>query len=175
MSIRMLKGGATRDDSCLAHLIGQFFRYAIATVLLAFTGVSAYAQTCVAPLCWPGKFYKFEVMAQTGQVTGAGTLTGFGTQPSVNKNGVVAFVGQIGASNFSGVFINYGVGSPTWITTGFGSSGRTFDSAVQINDLNQIIARDSIPGSPPPSLLRIWDGNNPGNWTLIARGGNATD
>ena len=175
MTNRMSNGRAIRDDSCLAKLISLFLRYAIATVLLALNSAGAYAQTCVAPLCWPGKFYKFEVMAQTGQVTSAGTLTGFGTQPSVNENGVVAFVGQIGASNFSGVFANAGVGSPTWISTGFGSSGRTFDSAVQINDLNQIIARDSIPGSPPPSLLRIWDGNNPGNWTLVARGGNATD
>ena len=141
---------------------------------LLFEG-AVQAQVCNPPGCWPGKYYKFDVVAKSGDVTAAGTFTGFGDEPSINDKGTVAFVGQIGAGNFEGVFTQDLPSQPVWITQGFSSSGRTFGRAVQINNLLQIVARDGVPGSPPPSLVRIWQGNASGVFTTIARGGFATD
>jgi hypothetical protein len=130
---------------------------------------------CTAPACWPAKFYRLEVVAESGQTSAAGVLTGFGDQPSINEKGQVAFVGQIGSGGFEGVFEGTGAATPTWVSLGFTSSGRVFGRAVQINNANQIAARDRIPGSPPPTLVRTWNGNLPGLFTTIARGGLASD
>ena len=78
----------------------RFFRFLLLTSLVCLTfGEVAQAQLCNPPACWPGKFYKFDVVAKTGDVTAAGTITGFGDQPSINDKGTIAFVGQIGAGN----------------------------------------------------------------------------
>jgi len=162
----------SHNDSGLIHFLISRLRYVIGTSFLIFAGSHAFAQTCDAPSCWPGKFYKFEVMAQAPSTIPLPTpvyLTGFGNQPSINENGVVAFVGQTApapassASSSDGLFMNNGSGQPTYATAfpSFFNAKRSFDSAVQINNANQIVARDTIPGSPPPSYIRIWDGNNP--------------
>jgi hypothetical protein len=146
--------------------------------IVYFFNSSMFGQTCSAPNCWPGKFYKFDVVAQTGQNTTAGTITGFGSQPSLNDKGEVAFVGQIGGSSGAlgeGVFVWNPQTNLTWITPGFLSTTRAFGLAVQINNNKQVVARDRVSGSPPPSLIRIWDGNNPGTFTTIAKAITATD
>ena len=148
------------------------FRYLLGASVLILAGSHAFAQTCVAPSCWPGKFYKFEVMAQAPSTIPLATpvyLTGFGNQPSINEFGMVAFVGQTSvapassANSSDGLFMNNGVGAPTYATEfpNFFNAKRSFDSAVQISNINQIVARDTIPGSPPPSYIRVWDGNHP--------------
>ena len=114
-------------------------------------------------------FYKFDVVAKTGQTTAAGTFSGFGTGPSVSEMGMVAFVGQLGSAGAS-IFMGNGSATPTWVTAGFVNPNRTFDNSVQINRTNQILANDQVSGSPPSYFDRIWDGTNPGNFTLVAEG-----
>lgn len=114
-------------------------------------------------------FYKFDVVAQTGQTTSAGTFSGFGNGPSVSEMGMVGFMGQVGTAGNS-VFMGNGSATPIWVTTGFLSSSRIFGDSAQINRTNQILANDEVSGSPPAYFDRIWDGNNPGNFTLVAEG-----
>jgi hypothetical protein len=116
------------------------------------------------------KLYTYEIIAKTGQSVGAFTFSGMGNNVSINDSGKVAFVGQLGSSG-EGVFIGDGSTSPSNITVGFQSSTRVFGSSVQINNTNQVLARDRVSGSPPPSLVRIWDGNSTSFFTTIARGG----
>jgi hypothetical protein len=42
-------------------------------------------------------------------------------------------------------------------------------NAVQLNNSEQIAAVDRVSGSPPSFLLRTWNANSPGTFTLIAR------
>ena len=131
---------------------------------------TASAQSCVKPGCWPGRFYKFDVVAKTNDVTAAGVFSGFGDQPSVNDKGTVAFVGQLSAG-YEGVFTWKTSGPPTWLSSNLSSSGRTFGRAVQINNDDQVISRDQIPGSPPPSRILRWDISNPGVTNIYDLGG----
>jgi hypothetical protein len=132
-------------------------------------------QSCDPPACWTGNFYQFELVAYTGENIQAGSLdgtfTGFGISPSVNENGAVAFVGQV---SVTGVrletlffFGEAGSTSLTAVAPNFLDSSRTFDDAVQINDTNQIVAQDRFSGAPPSTYLRVWDGNNPEQFTLV--------
>ena len=107
-------------------------------------------------------FYKYEIIARSG----AGGLTGFGDNASINDAGRVAFVGQIAGGE--GVFIGDAAAAATNITPGF---LRTFGRAVQINNTNQVVARDRINGAPPPTRVRIWNGNALNAFTTIASGG----
>jgi uncharacterized repeat protein (TIGR01451 family) len=107
-------------------------------------------------------FYKYEIVAKSG----AGGLNGFGDNPSINDAGRVAFVGQIAGGE--GVFVGDASAAATNITPGF---LRTYGRAVQINNNNQVVARDRVNGSPPPTFVRIWNANATDAFTTIARGG----
>jgi len=114
-------------------------------------------------------FYKFDVVAKNGQTTGAGTFSGFGSGPSVSEMGMVAFVGQLSSAGDS-IFMGNGSATPIWVTAGFVNSSTTFDNSVQINRTNQILGNDRASGAPTLYFDRIWDGNNPGNFTPVAEG-----
>jgi len=81
-------------------------------------------------------FYKFDIVAQSGQ-TG---LVGIEDNPSINDTGLVAFVGKLDEdSNIEDIFVGDGSGPPRRIST----FDRNFSRAVQINNNNQVAARDS--------------------------------
>jgi hypothetical protein len=108
-----------------------------------------------------------------------GTLTSLGISPSINENGGVAFTGQI--SNSGGqalgstvMFGNPGSSNITVVAPSYLDTRRTFDQALQINDSNQIICQDRFAGSPPSYYLRIWDGNNPDSFNLVAKATNSS-
>jgi hypothetical protein len=70
----------------------RFFRSILLTSLVCLTfGEVAQAQLCKTPACWPRKSYKLDVVAKTGDVTAAGTITGFGDQPSIQRQGCHRF------------------------------------------------------------------------------------
>ena len=123
--------------------------------------------------CWDvasaSVFYEFTTIAQTGQAE----LTGLFDSPSVNDLGMVAFSGQLTAGQ--SVFVGDGTSLPRNITPGFVSATRRFSRAVQINNANQVIAQDSVTGSPPATLVRIWDGTGTSSFITVARGGFPTD
>ncbi|MCU0963206.1 MAG: PASTA domain-containing protein, partial [Pirellulaceae bacterium] len=140
-------------------------------ILLLVGAAAADAQNCTAPGCWPGRFYKFDVVAKTGDTVGANTLTGFGDQTSINDYGKVAFVGQVGAGSFEGVFVGAVAAAPVWLSTNLVDSGRTFGRAVQISNTDMVVSRDRINGAPPPTRILVWDAKNPGTRTIVASGG----
>src|SRR4051794_970466 len=76
-------------------------------------------------------FYKVEVIASTGQAVGVtGSLSGMGTGPSVNRNGVVVFVGQFP----TGEALVVGDGTnPLKIVSFSPSSSRVYQTSAQIN------------------------------------------
>ena len=148
----------------------------LALVLLSLCLQTAVAQTCALPNCYNGEFYRFDVVGLTGQTVGPGTLSALGDGPSINEKGEVAFSAQIesgGAAAGSGIFLWSPTNSvnPTYVTTGYLNTNRRFYPYLQLNDQEQIAVLDEVNGSPPADLLRIWQGNNPGNFTLVAESG----
>ena len=119
-----------------------------------------------APASSAGPFHKFETIAMTGQ---AG-LTGIEDQPSINDDGIVAFVGKLAGAE--GVFVADGMSAPTNITPSFGS-GIDYTPAVQINNDNKVVANQRFSGLL--TAVRVWDGNNPDTFETVATGqfGNA--
>jgi hypothetical protein len=152
-------------------------------VLICFSVVGlcsqSRAQTCSPPNCWTGDFYQYEIVAQTSETTSVGTLTGLGVSPSINENGSVAFMGQVssgGQSLGNTIFFgNAGSSDLTVVAPNYLNTRRTFDQAVQINNKNQIVAQDRFSGAPPSYFLRIWDGNNPNLFTLVAKATGSSD
>jgi hypothetical protein len=139
-------------------------------------GYSLLAQNCAAPNCWIGNFYQYNILAQNGQAVDVGTLSGFGRGPSINEFGEVAFVGQV--SNSSGQALGdtifFGSANASTLTTvapTFLNPSRTFDDAVQINDSLQIVTNDRFAGAPPHYYIRVWNGSQPGSFTLAAQSG----
>ncbi len=114
-----------------------------------------------------GKFYQFDIVAESGMVG----LTGMGTGVSINDFGTVAFIGRTTApySVGEGVFVRSITGTaPVNISPGFQSTTRVFGNDVQINNNEQAIARDRTPG--PITATRVWNASTTGART-IATGG----
>jgi|CXWL01.1.fsa_nt_gi beta-lactam-binding protein with PASTA domain len=111
-------------------------------------------------------FYKFDVIAKTGQ---AGLL-GLGSGPSINDNGSVAFQGVV--TGGQSIFVGDGNTDPINITPGFIGATRTFSQTVQINNAGKVIARDQVAGAPPRNLVRIWDSKATplDSFAVVARG-----
>jgi hypothetical protein len=158
---------SVRNTRLVATRIAMF-------VALFFVGSESIAQTCAAPTCWTGSFYQYEVVAQAGQANSVGIFSGFGTGPSINENGTVAFVGQV--QNNSGQALGdtpfigeIGSGTATAVAPSFLSPSRTFGNALQINDANQVATQDRFAGSPPFYYLRVWNGNQQNTFTLVAQ------
>jgi hypothetical protein len=109
-------------------------------------------------------FYKFDIIAKTGQLN----LSGIEDNPSINDAGNVAFVGQL-TTGGKGIFVGNVPGAATAIAnTPYSNPG--FSRGVQINNKNQVVGQLQRPG--PITAVYVWDGNNPGSAPkLIATGG----
>ncbi len=115
-------------------------------------------------------FYDYDVIARAGStVTVAGdTISSFVGETSVNDNGRVAFIANVTGANGNGravIASPAGIGQVQKITFANPSTARNFDIAQITND-NKVVTTDSISGA---RLLRTWDANSPGNFTLITR------
>jgi len=109
-------------------------------------------------------FYKFDIIAKTGQLN----LSGIEDNPSINDAGNVAFVGQL-TTGGEGIFVGNAPGAATAIAN-TPSSNPGFSRGVQINNENQVVGQLQRPG--PITTVYVWDGNSPGSVpTLIATGG----
>jgi hypothetical protein len=122
--------------------------------LTAFTLVFAFQHLAQASV-----FYKFDIVAQVGK---AG-LVDIKDNPSINDEGWVAFSGRLAGGE--SIFVGNGI-SMTNITPII--SSRTFSRAVQINNANQVVGQDLVPG--PSTRIRLWDANSL-TFSIIARGG----
>lgn len=140
---------------------------ALATLLvIAGAAIDARAQSSGRLL------YQYEVVGKTGDAVGAATISAIGQSPSVNARGVVAFQAGLSTGG-NGLFVGApGAALPTNINPSFSApSTRVFSAAVQINNANQVVARDQVPGAPPANFVRFWDGNAADAFVTLARGG----
>lgn len=131
-------------------------------------------QRLLLPVCFlflfhapamPGPFYSLETATGMGGIS-AGT--------SINDKGTVAFVAKSGVGE--AIFIQDGSGAPVPLTTGgFVSSDRFFNPAVQINNSKRVVARDRYASDPPAFFVRLWNGQDPGAFEVVARGTDGAD
>lgn len=113
-----------------------------------------------------GKFYKLDVIAVDGQPG----LTNVFAAPSINENGAVSYVGRnTGAGGAVYVSKNLNT-APTLINPALaGSSTRIVTGFSQINDLNQVVTRETDTSViPQPQFLRRFDGNTTNSSVIIA-------
>lgn len=114
----------------------------------------------LCPLVMAGPFYSLE---------SATSMSNISAGISINDKGTVAFVAKSGPGE--AIFIQEGNGSPMQLTTGgFVSSDRFFNPAVQINNARRVVARDRYASDPPAFFIRLWSGQNPGTFEVVARG-----
>lgn len=105
----------------------------------------------------------YEVIAQTGEeIVPLGNLTGFGGSPSINDLGFVAFVGR--ANNNTDLLVENNSGEITNLSVSFPNP---ISQGVQINNQNQVVARDRLGGV---STVRVWDFKNVGFAKSIGSG-----
>jgi hypothetical protein len=112
----------------------------------------------------------YELIAKTGDnITGLGNVTGFGNSPSINDDnlGLIAFVGQ--SNSTTDLLVENGIGHITNLSVAYPNS---FSSSVQINNQNQVVARDTLGVG---SAIRVWDFNNPGSFQVIGTGAFSAD
>ena len=124
--------------------------------------------------------YQFDFAARSGDagvstIAGA-TLGNIGQSPSINSFGAIGFQAGLSTGG-NGLFVaKIGDSVPRNINPTFSNNAsRVFSAAVQINDANQIAARDQLSGAPPQNLIRFWDVNATDTFTTLARGGGVTD
>ncbi len=124
----------------------------LVSLLLALVAAAAPARASV--------FYEYDVAAR---VSTAGLVSMEG-QTSINEAGRVAFIGKSNAaSGFESIYTADPGQSPVLIS--FNSSGRQFGPGLTINDLGQVLSRDSL---STVSLIRYWDSST-GGFTTLAR------
>lgn len=99
-------------------------------------------------------FYHYKDIAKSGD-----SITDIENGPSINDLGNVAFVAK--NNGFETIFVGNEKSKLTDITK-FEGSNRNFFGSVEINNLNQVVARDFIFAGSPLFNLRVWDGNKPG-------------
>jgi hypothetical protein len=109
-------------------------------------------------------YYDLDIAAQTGV---GGLVIIESNAISINDSGRVAFIGDTSASaGFEGVYVQDPGGAPTLVSFSPTTSTRTFGPGLEINDNDQVIARDVFSGE---SLMRLWNSNVPASFTLLAR------
>ncbi|MDJ0531103.1 MAG: Ig-like domain-containing protein [Xenococcaceae cyanobacterium MO_207.B15] len=104
---------------------------------------------------------KHEIIAQSDDIENG---------PSINDLGNVAFI----AKNSNGAETIFIGNENSTTDIGFQNSEdtlRNFFGSVEINNLNQVVARDFKFDSQPFFRLRVWDGNNPGDFDIAIRNG----
>src|SRR6185312_11241295 len=99
-------------------------------------------------------FYDLTTLASTA----GGVFTSFGDLPSINDQGVVAFVGNTNSGN--GIWTAGLSGTLTDVTATFAANndGRTYGRGVAINDSGQIVARDQV---GTDFYVREWNADQP--------------
>src|SRR5664279_3838840 len=114
----------------------------------------------------PGKFYEYYTVASTQ----SGTFTALGP-PSINDNGLCAFMGQTAAGQT--IWVSDGdFHPPRDINPSQANLGRNFfDPQLQINTINQVVAKDFIPGTS--QNIRIWDALATDSFVYLGRAGNS--
>ncbi len=156
----------------MTKYVGALLTCSLILITLAFviSRTPSKAETQTPNATGPKKFYRYDVVAEAGQ----DGLTAFGPGPSINDLGTVAFMGSTSAPYQigQGIFVrNISESAPRHLSNGFQSSTRVFSSTVQINNNNQVGARDRTSGAPPPSIVRVWDGSSAGGARTIAQAG----
>ncbi|HEX4884136.1 MAG TPA: hypothetical protein VFX05_08370, partial [Casimicrobiaceae bacterium] len=107
-------------------------------------------------------FYKFDVVAQTGQ----GGIVSLGTGPSVNEKGKVAYIGRYAGG--PSVFAWTPSGGSTDLASSFLSSSRNFGEAVMMNFHDEIVTWNRI---QPQDLyeVRVFRAGTPNDSSLAVR------
>lgn len=108
-------------------------------------------------------FYKFDIVAQTGQ----DGIVSLGTGPSVNAKGKVAYVGTYAGG--PSVFSWSPAGGRVDVAPGFLSTSRSFGDAVMINFHDEIVTWNRI---LPQALyeIRVFRAGAPDDSSLAVRG-----
>ena len=136
----------------------------------------------------PSPFYRFTVIAKTGQTVDIGTgtnqvvLTGFGRGPSINKgnrgrtitdkSGDIAFVGK--HPNGEGVFTWDGSTPLRNVNPSLSMNPqRAFAESVQINNKDVVVTHDRVSDVPSRSFIRLW--NAVDSYKIVASGGGSLD
>ncbi|GAB4241457.1 MAG: hypothetical protein Kow0049_30130 [Stanieria sp.] len=94
-------------------------------------------------------------------------MTGFGDSPSINDLGNIAFVGKSGFA--TDLLVDNGLGHITNLSVPYPN---IFSKALQINNQNKVVARDSSGGG---SAIRVWDFNSSTNYEVVATGSYPAD
>ena len=162
-------------DSTGPQRIDTVVNATLHTVTAALPHFSLYVTGATLPGGSP--YYSFDVIAKTGDnlswLDASGTLVtrsilSFGTGPSINSSGAVAFqVRFTGTGNGNQtIFLADADGTMTNLGVNLMSSTRTFGNGVQVNDGGEVIATDSLTTG---NKVRIF------NATVIGLSGNDPD
>ena len=112
--------------------------------------------------------YLFDLITKTGNSIPSGSnLTGLGNTPSINDFGLVAFVGEFDSG--TDLLAEDALGNVVNLS---GSYSLNFSNQVEINNNNQVVARDSVSGL---QAIRIWDVGLPSSYRVAATGGFPAD
>jgi hypothetical protein len=115
--------------------------------------------TSSAPI--EGKFYKYFVIARTGQDVGGATLERIEPGVSLNDKGEVAFAASFRTptGSNSGIFVGDGTAAPRIISGGLqareGNEIRNFEGPVQINNDSRVIAYQRVVGGTELDIANI--------------------
>ncbi len=103
-------------------------------------------------------FYDLTTLATTAD----GVFTSFGDLPSINNQGIAAFVGNTNSG--SSIWTANQVAKLTNVTASFtaADTGRSFGRGASINDSGQIIARDQL---GTDFYVRRWNADQPNQFT----------
>ncbi len=109
-------------------------------------------------------FFDYNIVADS-----SGAFTGFGTGPSINDDGTVAFVGKhtVGDS----LFVSAEGGATTNISPSFdNTSARTFKDTVQINNAGQVVVQARDVGATLKSFLLVFNSAATDSYSQLASG-----
>ena len=117
----------------------------------------------------PQAGYSYEILARSSF---KGVLQLY-ESVSINDLGNVAFVGRTALGET--IYVGKDVTTTRKVDPGYEGFVKFYDGAVQINNNNQIVARDRAPaaGNIPANFLRIWDAT-PGvvnSFSIVAKAG----
>ena len=116
--------------------------------------------------------YAFDLISKSGDsISRGGGTTGslgeLGNSPSINDSGSIAFIGKFG-TGFSAptdLLFSDPLGNITDLS---GENFGKFSNQVQINNNNQVVARDTVAGL---YAIRRWDADLPSAYIVEATGG----
>jgi Big-like domain-containing protein len=154
-------------------------RWAPAAVLaLLAAAPPLFAQACSIPAgalpgTIPGMMYQWRILSMTGQTPiNANSPLTYLSPPSIADNGAVAFVADFNSGGEGIVATIPTEVDPTLAQTVVSfadpTSGRTYGTNTQIDDLDQVLSSDDISGI---YTGRLWLAYQPGAFTPLLNGG----